>query len=52
MLNILNNVKLTIYNPDLCANVGPQVLKNWNSQICAGNIFGGQDTCNGKISMR
>ncbi len=22
-------------------------VKNWNSQICAGEITGGKDTCNG-----
>jgi hypothetical protein len=43
----LNNVKLRVYNSSICANVYPSMIKNWNTQICAGDIDGGKDTCQG-----
>lgn len=45
--NTLQNVKLTIYEPNKCIHVYPDKVKNWKSQICAGNFSGGQDTCLG-----
>jgi len=38
---------MNIYSSSSCASVSPGTLKNWNSQICAGEIAGGKDTCQG-----
>ena len=43
----LQNTKITVYSENSCSNVYPNVVKNWNSQVCAGNIAGGKDTCQG-----
>ena len=43
--NTLQNVKLTVYDSSVC---GGYLNKNWLSQICAGEIEGGKDTCQGK----
>ncbi len=44
----LNNVKLTVYsNTTYCSKVSPFAAKNWNKQLCAGEIAGGKDTCQG-----
>lgn len=43
----LRNVKLTVYEENLCSNVIRNYVKNWNSQICAGDIGGGKDACQG-----
>ena len=43
----LRNVKLTVYDEQLCLNVVVSYTKNWTSQICAGEYFGGKDTCQG-----
>jgi hypothetical protein len=32
--NTLQNVKLTIYEPNKCIHVYPDKVKNWKSQIC------------------
>ena len=45
--DLLNNVKLKVYNSSACSNVYPAMIKNWNTQICAGDINGGKDTCQG-----
>lgn len=38
--NILNNVKLTVYDPSFCKNVFNDTLKQWDSQICCGtNVY-------------
>ncbi len=40
----LNNVKLTVYsNTSFCNKVSPFAAKNWNKQICAGEIAGGKN---------
>jgi secreted trypsin-like serine protease len=44
---LLYNVELTIYNSSMCSSVYPLIIKNWKSQLCAGNYSGGQDTCQG-----
>ena len=49
--DILYNVNLTIYNETMCSYVSIGVVKNWQSQICAGEITGGKDTCQGKIYL-
>ncbi len=46
--SLLRNVKLTVYqNTTYCQGVSPDTTKNWNTQICAGEILGGKDTCQG-----
>ncbi len=47
MNNLLKNVKITVYNSSMCSQVYPEVNKNWNTQICAGEYSGGKDTCQG-----
>jgi hypothetical protein len=43
----LINAKITVYDGSTCKNVLPSISKNWNSQICAGKLTGGVDTCQG-----
>ncbi len=43
----LKNAKVTIYPGKECASVSPQLKQDWNVKICAGNILGGVDTCQG-----
>lgn len=43
----LKNAKITVYDSGSCENVLPSFTKNWNSQICAGELEGGVDTCQG-----
>ncbi len=45
--NLLRNVKLKVYDPDFCEHVLPIYKKNWSNQICAGELAGGKDTCQG-----
>lgn len=45
--SVLYNVQLTNYNPTTCNKVDSSLQKNWNAQICAGQISGGKDTCQG-----
>jgi secreted trypsin-like serine protease len=45
--NVLKNVKLTIYPSSFCENVLSTITKNWNSQICSGEMAGGKDSCKG-----
>ncbi len=40
-------MKISIYPSSSCNLVLPQVVKNWNSQVCAGHLAGGKDTCQG-----
>jgi complement component 2/CUB/sushi domain-containing protein len=40
-------VKITIYPGSSCDSVLPELEKNWNSEICAGELAGGKDTCFG-----
>jgi hypothetical protein len=41
----LMNVKLRYYDKSRCNNVFEETLKDWNSQICAGDVEGTKDTC-------
>jgi len=43
----LRNVKITLYPSSQCDLVYPSVTKNWNAQICAGEMSGGKDSCQG-----
>ncbi|CAF0947221.1 unnamed protein product [Brachionus calyciflorus] len=45
--NELQNVNITLYSGSSCRNVSPSWNKNWSTQICAGKLEGGTDTCNG-----
>jgi len=47
--NTLQNVNLDIYNESYCNDVLPLVPKNWDSQICAGDLKGQRDTCQGRL---
>lgn len=44
---ILNEVTLIIYDGSACNNTAPEAIKNWNSQICAGDLNGKRAVCNG-----
>lgn len=33
---ILNNVRITVYENSICDPVLPMNVKNWDSQMCAG----------------
>lgn len=35
----LENVRITIYEPEMCANSTYGIETNWESQICAGSFF-------------
>jgi hypothetical protein len=43
----LQNAKITVYNSSACVGVYPDSEKNWNAQICAGELAGGIDICYG-----
>ena len=46
--DLLMNVKLRLYEgKKVCQNVANGYRKDWRSQICAGEIDGGKDTCQG-----
>lgn len=45
--SLLQNVKLTIYNNTNCNNVFKSLRKDWNLELCAGDLTGNKDTCNG-----
>jgi hypothetical protein len=47
MPNSLQNVKITIYSNEMCANSTLFMETNWSSQICAGEYSGGKDSCQG-----
>lgn len=34
--SVLQDVKLTVYDKEMCDKVVPSSAKDWNSQICAG----------------
>lgn len=40
-------MNLTIYPNDFCTNVSPTIRKDWNSQICCGDLNGERDACQG-----
>jgi secreted trypsin-like serine protease len=43
----LQNVKIKLYDASKCEKVIVNYKKNWQTQICAGNVTGGKDTCQG-----
>lgn len=47
--DVLHNVKLTVYDETKCSFVSVGVDKNWKSQICAGDLTTGKDTCQGNF---
>lgn len=44
--DILQNVKLNIYDDSICTGLA-DVPKNFTLQLCAGDLNGGKDTCEG-----
>lgn len=45
--SLLRDVSLTIYSNNLCSNVAPSYKKDWDSQMCVGDLLGNKDTCRG-----
>jgi hypothetical protein len=45
--DLLNNVKLKIYDSTKCSKTGNNAAKNWASQICAGDLSGNKSICYG-----
>jgi hypothetical protein len=43
--NILQNVKLKVYETNLCNSVLPEIPKDWARQICIHDINGGKGPC-------
>ena len=48
----LNNVKLNIYNSTSCKLTGEDAVKNWDAQICAGDLSANKSICYGKFYKR
>jgi secreted trypsin-like serine protease len=44
---MLRNARIKLLNNSLCNNVLPLKEKNWKSQLCAGELDGSRDTCQG-----
>ena len=44
----LQQVELNVYDPVNCADVLASQTKDWDKEICAGDLLGGKDTCVGK----
>lgn len=44
---VLRDVDLNIYGSSSCANVAYGYTKDWDKQICAGDLAGTKDTCQG-----
>lgn len=38
---------MTIYPNEFCSNVSPTVMKNWDIQLCCGDLNGERDACQG-----
>jgi len=38
---------LTIYPNDFCSDVSPSIVKDWNMQLCCGDLKGERDACHG-----
>ena len=47
----LKNVKLTIYNSSNCESTGEEAIKNWDAQICAGDLSGNKSICYGELKI-
>lgn len=45
--DVLRKVNITIYNSSACNNTNNELIKDWNSQLCAGDLNGKKDTCQG-----
>ncbi len=43
----LRNVQIKIYESSKCDLVSPDLEKNWSSQVCAGDLDGQKDACQG-----
>lgn len=46
--NSLLNVKLNIYGNNVCSSYDST---DWNKQICAGDLSGQKDTCQGNLEI-
>ncbi len=44
---VLKNARVSVYKSSYCEGVVTSKKKKWNEQICAGEIQGGVDTCQG-----
>ncbi|CAF3069154.1 unnamed protein product [Rotaria socialis] len=45
--SVLKQTHLTIYPNEFCNHVSPSTKKNWNTQLCCGDLNGERDTCQG-----
>lgn len=44
---VLQQVNLTIYPNEFCSSVSPSTKKNWETQLCSGDLQGRRDACQG-----
>jgi hypothetical protein len=47
----LNNVLLNIYPSSSCNTISQSYKTDWNTQICAGDLSGNKDTCQGNYIL-
>ena len=45
--DVLRKVNITVYNSSACNDTNNELIKDWNSQLCAGDLNGKKDTCQG-----
>jgi len=45
--DLLQDVAFNMYPSSACSGVAVDFSKNWDAQICAGDLVGNKDTCQG-----